>query len=84
MQAAGLGAIVGAVLALAWLGWEYGSGVAMKKSRSETVRPGVMPSAHVIPLLLRCADGTRTLSDPWSPTNRYGFSRLTGVVASVV
>lgn len=44
VQAAGIGAIVGAVLALAWLGWEYGSGVAMKKSLHAILHPRVLDS----------------------------------------
>ncbi len=59
-------------------------GVATKKSLSGIVRPAVMPPAHEIPLEPVCADGTRTLYLPRASTNRYGFSRLTGVVARVV
>ena len=40
--------------------------------------------AHEIPLVSVLATGTRTAYLPWLSTNRYGFSRLTGVVASVV
>src|SRR3990170_4209409 len=48
------------------------------------VRPGVMPSAQEMPLVLRLAAGTRTLYAPRSSTNRYGFSRLSGVASRVV
>src|SRR5689334_10554624 len=43
-----------------------------------------MPLAHVMPRESRRADGTRTLYFPRESTKRYGFSRLTGVVSSVV
>src|ERR671924_1575814 len=59
-------------------------GVATKKSLSGSVRPGVVPEAHETPLEPVRADGTRTAYSPCPSTNRYGFSRLTGVVASVV
>ena len=36
-------------------------GFAMKKSPSGIVRPAVMPSAQETPLVLVCAEGTRTL-----------------------
>ena len=42
------------------------------------------PPAHVMPRVSRRADGTRTMYRPLASTNRYGFSRLTGVVSSVV
>src|SRR3954447_13771046 len=48
------------------------------------VRPWVSSTAQDVPLELCCAAGTRTLYLPLPSTNRYGFSRLTGVVASVV
>ncbi|MFD1147709.1 hypothetical protein [Saccharothrix hoggarensis] len=60
------------------------AGVATKKSVSGMVRPGVMPSAHDTPRVSRRADGTRTLYSPEPSTNRNGFSRLSGVVSSVV
>src|SRR3954454_12871810 len=47
------------------------------------VRPWVSSIAQDVPLELCCAAGTRTLYLPLPSTNRYGFSRLTGVVASV-
>ena len=43
-----------------------------------------MPLAHEMPRVFFWADGTRTLYSPFASTKRYGFSRLTGVVASVV
>jgi hypothetical protein len=59
-------------------------GLATKKSLSGMVRPAVRSVDHEVPLELCCAAGTRTLYRPCSSTNRYGFSRLTGVAASVV
>src|SRR5918997_1319128 len=59
-------------------------GRAMKKSRSGIVRPAVTPSSQVTPRELVCAEGTRTPYLPCASTNRYGFSRLTGVASSVV
>src|SRR3954468_12822417 len=43
-----------------------------------------MPLPHEMPRLSVFTDGTRTFQRPRSSTNRYGFSRLTGVVSSVV
>jgi len=43
-----------------------------------------MPSAHETPRVFFRAAGTRTWYLPRASTNRYGFSRLTGVVSSVV
>ena len=54
--------------------------MATKKSRSGIVRP----DAGLTPLVFVRAAATRTLYFPRESTNRYGFSRLTGVVASVV
>ena len=59
-------------------------GFAMKKSRSGIVRPFVMPSAQEMPRVFVCAEGTRTWYLPSPSMNRYGFSRLTGVVSRVV
>src|SRR6266542_702115 len=44
----------------------------------------VRPEVAETPVVFRCAAGTRTLYRPLLSTKRYGFSRLTGVVASVV
>ena len=54
--------------------------MATKKSRSGIVRPDV----GLTPLVFVRAAATRTLYFPRESTNRYGFSRLTGVVARVV
>ena len=59
-------------------------GVAMKNWLSGIVRPAVKPSAQEMPRVSVCAEGTRTLYLPRSSMNRYGFSRLTGVVSRVV
>src|SRR6478609_129628 len=47
-----------------------------------TERPGVGPEAHVVPAAFVCADGTKMRNSP-SPS-RYGASRVTRLVASVV
>src|SRR4051794_29542883 len=59
-------------------------GRAMKKSLIGRERPGVEPSAHVVPREPDCALGTKTRRFPPPSTYRNGFSRLAGVVASVV
>src|SRR4051812_50138121 len=43
-----------------------------------------MPLPHEMPRLSVFTDGTRTFQRPRESWNRYGFSRLTGVVSSVV
>ena len=40
--------------------------------------------AHVVPTELNCTEGTKTLSFPAESMYRYGASRVTGLVASVV
>src|SRR3954462_9033882 len=59
-------------------------GRATKKSLIGRERPGVEPSAHVVPRESVCALGTKTRRPPRESTYRNGFSRLAGVVASVV
>jgi prepilin peptidase CpaA len=44
VQAAGLGAIVGAILAVIWLGWERGVRVAVEKSLIAMIHPKVLAS----------------------------------------
>src|SRR3954471_9892238 len=56
-------------------------GRATKKSRSGSERSGV---AQLVPCDSERAAGTATRSLPRRPTNRYGRSRLCGVVGSVV
>lgn len=48
VQAAGVSAIAGAVLALVWLGWEYGARTALKKSVAAMVHPKVLASPSTI------------------------------------
>ena len=48
VQAAGVGALAGAVLALAWLGWEFGTRVAVKKSFNAMVHPRILPSPAAV------------------------------------
>src|SRR5687768_9898031 len=48
------------------------------------LRPGVMPAPQETPRVLVRASGTRTWYRPRESRYRYGFSRLTGVVSSVV
>ena len=60
-------------------------GLATKKSLIGRVRPGVRPSAHVDAAGVRPGGGHADVdSRRCASTNRYGFSRLTGVVSSVV
>ncbi len=59
-------------------------GRATKKSLIGMVRPGVIRSPQVMPRVSRRTAGTRTWYLPLASTNRYGFSRLSGVVSSVV
>jgi prepilin peptidase CpaA len=47
VQAAGLGALVGAVLAVMWLGWERGVRVAVEKSLIAMIHPKVLASPSV-------------------------------------
>jgi len=47
VQAAGLGALVGAALAIAWLGWERGIRVALEKSLIAMIHPKVLVSPSV-------------------------------------
>jgi prepilin peptidase CpaA len=47
VQAAGLGALVGAVLTVVWLGWERGILVALQKSLIAFVHPKVLASPSV-------------------------------------
>src|SRR3954471_4775861 len=58
-------------------------GVATKKSESGIVRPAGVPAVQEGPRVPVRAAGTRTRYAP-PDSNRYGFSRLTGVVSSVV
>src|SRR3954462_14210876 len=58
-------------------------GVATKKSDSGIVRPAGVPAVQEGPRVPVRAAGTRTRYAP-PDSNRYGFSRLTGVVSSVV
>ena len=46
--------------------------------------PGVGADSQVAPEVLVRRFGTSTLIAPAASTNRYGFSRITGVVATVV
>src|SRR5258708_18801444 len=48
------------------------------------VCPAVSPPRHVIPKLSLCSGGTRTLNSPAAFTCRNGFSRTTGVCATLV
>src|SRR5258707_12770279 len=59
-------------------------GCAMKNFPIGMDRPGVGPPAHDVPTELRCTAGTKTLYCPLESTYRYGSSRVTGLVASVV
>lgn len=47
VQAAGLGALVGAVLAVLWLGWERGIRVAVEKSLIAMIHPKILASPSV-------------------------------------
>ena len=47
VQAAGVGALVGAALAVAWLGWERGVRVAVEKSLIAMIHPKVLTSPSV-------------------------------------
>src|SRR5260221_12206591 len=46
--------------------------------------PGVAPFAQVVPEVFVWTEGTKTLSFPLESVYRYGSSRVTGLVASVV
>src|SRR5581483_4778751 len=46
--------------------------------------PGVGPFAQVVLEVFVCTEGTKTLSFPLESVNKYGASRVTGLVASVV
>src|ERR1700740_3277908 len=59
-------------------------GCAMKNFSIRTDDPGVAPAAHDAPTELSCTAGTKTLYFPSESTYRYGSSRVTGLVASVV
>ena len=59
-------------------------GLATKNFDSGIDRPGVAPLSHEAPDELVVAEGTKTLYEPDESTYSYGFSRLAGVVASVV
>ena len=58
--------------------------MATKKSDSGIDRPAVPPADQLVPAEFRRAAGTNTRYCPLPSTYRYGFSRLTGVLASVV
>src|SRR3954453_20212042 len=60
------------------------AGLATKNVSIGIDLPAVAPSAHVVPEELCCADGTKTFSLPASSRYRYGASRVTRLVASVV
>ncbi len=47
LQAAGLGALVGAIMAVIWLGWERGVRVAVEKSLIAMIHPKVLASPSV-------------------------------------
>jgi len=59
-------------------------GLATKNFDSGIDRPGVAPLSHEAPDELVLAVGTKTLYEPDESMYRYGFSRLAGIVASVV
>src|SRR5918912_207649 len=59
-------------------------GFATKKFEIGIECPGVGPLAHVGPTPSRWTSGTKTLQASFAPTVRYGASRDTGFVASVV
>src|SRR5665213_51161 len=59
-------------------------GSAMKKFLIGTETPGVWPPPHVVPAELCCTAGTNTLKWFFESSYRYGASRVTGLVASVV
>src|SRR3954453_8250055 len=60
------------------------AGFATKNLPIGIDRPGVAPSAHVVPDEFFCAEGTKTFSSPAESTYRYGASRVTRLVVSVV
>ena len=59
-------------------------GRAMKKRSSGIETPGVWPVAHDVPVVSCRAEGTKTAKPPFASSYRYGASRVTGLVASVV
>src|SRR2546423_6308307 len=59
-------------------------GFATKKFEIGIECPGVGPLAQVVPVPFVCTSGTNTLQASFAPTVRYGASRDTGFVASVV
>jgi prepilin peptidase CpaA len=48
VQAAGLGALAGAILAVVWLGWERGIRVAVEKSLIAMIHPKVLASPSAV------------------------------------
>src|SRR5437660_5069371 len=60
------------------LGW------AMKNLLIGSDEPGVAPFAQVVLEVFVCTEGTKTLSFPLESVNRYGASRVSGLVDSVV
>ena len=60
-------------------------GHRIRVSRSiEIDVPGVAPPAQVVPDEFVCTEGAKTFSFPAESTYRYGASRVTGLVESVV
>src|SRR5205807_2995112 len=66
------------IVAAESLGW------AMKNLLIGRDEPGVAPFAQVVPEVFVWIEGTKTLSFPLESVYRYGASRVTGLVASVV
>src|SRR5258708_22264834 len=66
------------IVAAELLGW------AMKSLLIGIDEPGVAPFAKVVPEVFVWTEGTKTLSFPLESVYRYGSSRVTGLVASVV
>src|SRR5215217_5496048 len=59
-------------------------GCATKMSSAAIELPGVGPEAHVVPAVLVWTAGTKIRYRPSVSAYRYGASRVTGLVASVV
>src|SRR5512135_2202592 len=59
-------------------------GLATKNFLIGIERPGVGPSAQVVPAESCCGEGAKTSNCPEASAYRYGASRVTGLVASVV
>src|SRR2546423_13019384 len=66
------------------IAWTLSDGFATKKSEIGIECPGVEPLAQVVPVPPVCTSGTKTLQSSFASTVRYGASRDTGFVASVV